>query len=515
MDLSRYISKKESSKLVANQRLNIIFASSEVAPFSKSGGLGDVASALPRALAQRGHNVVIVTPLYGHLDSEQMRLSRRLQPLEVPRKSKQQSKVEATLWETRLNHGVRIVFVEAEEYFGRQGLYGYDDQAFEDNADRFAFFSRAVVEFTRSFALPVDVLHCNDWHTGLAPIYAKHYFDEEFQDTSIVMTIHNLAYQGKFDASEFDATGLPQKYADTSELFDEDGNVNYLKGGLQYADHLTTVSPGYADEIQTEAGGFGLHEILQNRSDDLVGILNGADYTVWAPDVDRHISVRYDIDSLNGKRRNKAELQHRMGLPIRPTLPLLGVISRLTEQKGIDVLVPTIRTLLSDLEDERDGFQLVILGEGPPQFRDALQELAESFPTRVVFQPGYDEAMAHRIQAGSDVLVVPSRFEPCGLTQIYAMRYGTVPVVHSTGGLADTVSDLREDPEKGTGFVCQELTEDALAGAIERASAAYRNYRKWRPLMVRAMERDFSWHESARSYESLFTSLHQQEQAAE
>lgn len=507
MDLSRYISKKDPSKRVADKRLNIIFASSEVAPFSKSGGLGDVAAALPRALAQRDHNVVVLTPLYGHLDPEEMRLSRRLRPLEVPRKSKHQAKVEATMWEARLGHGVRIVFIEAEDYFGRDGLYGYDDQAFDDNADRFAFFSRAVVEFTRTFALPVDVLHCNDWHTALAPIYAKHYYDDEFRDTSIVMTIHNLAYQGQFDASEFEATGLPQKYADDSELYDEGGAVNYLKGGLLYADHLTTVSPGYADEIQTEEGGFGLHEILKERSEDLEGILNGADYSIWAPDVDRHISVKYDIDSLNGKRRNKAELQHQLGLPVRPTLPMLGVISRLTEQKGIDVLVPTIGDLLASLEDERDGFQLVVLGEGSARFRDELKELQERFPNRVVFRAGYDEAMAHRIQAGSDVLVVPSRFEPCGLTQIYAMRYGTVPVVHATGGLADTVSDLRDDPEHGTGFVCKELTEDALAGAIERASSAYRNYRKWRPLMVRAMERDFSWHESARRYESLFTSM--------
>jgi starch synthase len=221
------------------------------------------------------------------------------------------------------------------------------------------------------------------------------------------------------------------------------------------------------------------------------------------------------VETLNGKRQNKAELQHKNGLPVRPTLPLVGVISRLTEQKGIDVMVPTIRSLLSGLEDERDGFQLIVLGEGEARFHDELDALTKEFPKRVVFNPGYDEAMAHRIQAGSDILLVPSRFEPCGLTQIYAMRYGTVPVVHATGGLADTVADLRDDPDNGTGFVFKELTEDAMAGAIERASSAYRNYRKWRPLMVRAMERDFSWGESAHQYESLYISLAQRQQAAE
>ena len=514
MDLSRYITPKDPSANAATNPRNIVFASSEVAPFSKSGGLGDVAASLPRALGRRGHNIIVLTPLYGHLDPEKLRLSRRLQGLEVPRKSKQQAKVEATLWETRLGHGVRVIFVQADQYFQREGLYGYDDAAFDDNADRFSFFSRAVVEFIRSYSLPVDVMHCNDWHTALAPVYAHHYYGDEFENISSILTIHNLAFQGKFSADQFDATGLPQKFADSSELLDDDGDLNFLKGGLLYADQVTTVSPGYAKEIQTAEKGMGLDKILSKRSDSLEGILNGADYSIWSPDIDRHISVRYETDTLNGKRQNKAELQHSLKLPVRPTLPLVGVISRLTEQKGIDILVPAIRSLLSDLEDERQGFQFVVLGEGAAKFRDSLTALQEEFPSRVVFCPGYNEELAHRMQAGIDMLLVPSRFEPCGLTQIYAMRYGTVPVVHSTGGLADTVSDLREDPENGTGFVFSELTEDAICGAIERAVAAYRNYRRWRPLMVRAMEQDFSWDESARRYESLYQGSEKPDEAA-
>ena len=515
MDLSRYIITQDASELVAEKRLTIVFGSAEVAPFSKTGGLADVAASLPTALAQRGHNVVVFTPLYGHLDPHQMRMSRRLKPLEVPRQAKTQDKVEATLWETRLSHGVQVCFVQADDYFGREGLYGYDDQSFEDNADRFSFFGRAIVEFTRRHALPVDVMHCNDWHTGLAPVYASHYYADEFADITTMLTIHNLAYQGKFTPDDFQFTGLPKSFADTSKVFDANGDLNFLKSGIQYADRITTVSPGYADEIQTAERGEALHELLSERSGDLEGITNGADYNVWSPDVDRHIEVQYDVESLNGKRRNKADLQHRMGLPIRPTLPMVGVISRLTEQKGIDVLIPTVRTLLSDVKSDRDGFQLVVLGEGNKEYRDQLQQLQKDFPNRVAFHHGHSEPLAHRIQAGADILAVPSRYEPCGLTQIYAMRYGTVPVVHATGGLADTVSDLRDDPDTGTGFVFNELTEDAFAGALERACAAYRNYRRWRPLMVRAMNRDFSWDESARRYESLYMAGIRDEMAAE
>lgn len=517
MDLTRFIRSKKGSEK-KERRLNIVFASSEVAPFSKTGGLGDVSASLPKAMGQRGHNVVVITPLYGHLDPETMRLSRRLETLDVPRKAKNQNKVKATLWETRLDHGVRVIFIDAPEFFRRDGgLYGVGEGDYGDNPERFAFFSRSVTEFVRHFSLDVDILHCNDWHTALAPIYARHYYEDEFKDTKIVMTIHNLAFQGKFEAARFDATGLPKKYASDAEIFDDDGDLNYLKGGLLYADLITTVSRGYADEIRTEAGGCGLHQVLTERSNVLSGILNGADYSVWSPDIDRHISVQYTVETLNGKRQNKAELQHRFGLPIRPTLPILAMISRLSEQKGVDLLARAVTTLLTDLNDERDGFQLVIFGEGPAQYRDELDALQQAFPRRVVFQHGYDEAQAHRIQAGADMLLVPSKYEPCGLTQIYAMHYGTVPVVHATGGLRDTVIDLRESPDEGTGFTFVEHTPEALAGAIERATVAYKNYRRWRPLMVRAMQKDFSWAASAQQYEDLFRSAitHRAADAAE
>lgn len=502
MDLTKLIKTKADDALDPSRRLHVLFASSEIAPYSKTGGLGDVAASLPKALAQRGHQVNIITPLYGHLDPDQLQLARRLQTITVPRKSKSQKPVEATIWEGRVANGVRIFFIQCDEYFGRPGLYGYDGDTFEDNAQRFAFFARAVVEFALQTSVPVDVIHCNDWHTALTPVYLQQYYKKELPHVGTVLTLHNAAYQGKFAGKQFDDTGLPRASLFTDSALAHDGDVNFLKGGVVFSDFVTAVSPTYATELRTSAGGFGLHELFEKRGDAMTGILNGADYSVWSPDRDHHLAVRYDVDRLNGKRRNKAELQHEFGLPVRPVLPLIGFVGRLTEQKGLDLLVPTVRKLLKAAKGERDGFQIVFLGEGDKKYQQALDKLKSEFPDRVGVQLGYDEASAHRILAGSDILVVPSQYEPCGLTQIYAMKYGTIPVVHATGGLADTVRDA--DQEDGTGFVFDKYTKAALERAMERATTLYRAHRKWRPLMVQAMAADFSWSRSALQYEELY-----------
>lgn len=503
MDFSRHIKQRDTSAVSTARPRHILFASAEVAPYSKTGGLGDVAQSLPRALALRGHHVYVLTPLYRQLDADAMRLARRLRPLVVPRKGKNQGKVEAAIWEGRTEAGVRMFFLDYPPYFGRDGLYGgYDDKAFEDNAERFAFFARAMVEFAVQFSVPVDVLHCNDWHTALAPAYVEQFYPELRKHVATVLSIHNLAYQGVFEGGALAGTGLTRKNAEDARLMAGE-QLNFLQSGIAQASTVATVSPSYAREIQTPEGGMGLDALLAERGEGLRGILNGADYSVWAPDVDHHISVRYDIETLNGKRQNKAELQHHFGLPVRPTLPLLGVVARLTEQKGFDILLPAVQSLLAQVEDEQQGFQLVVLGEGDARYASALEALVKRFPRRVAFHQGYDEAMAHRIQAGSDMLLVPSRFEPCGLTQLYAMRYGTVPVVHATGGLRDSVRDASAG-EEGTGFVFEQYSEAALAEAITRATAMYRNYRRWRPMMVQAMRQDFSWAHSARAYEALY-----------
>lgn len=506
MELSSLIKTRPEPLDAHGGPLNILFATSEIAPLSKTGGLGDVAAALPAALARRGHRVTIITPRYGHIDPAQHGWARRLRPLEVPRQGLRRNKVEATLWEGQTAEGPRLFLVDQEEYFGREGVYGYGGDEFEDNAARFAFFARAIVEFARTSSVPIDVVHCNDWHTALAPIYARHYYEEEFGQVPFVFTIHNLAYQGRFGDEQFEDTGLPKSkyFKGSKELRGPDGEgVNFLRAGLLFADHLTTVSPTYAEEIQREDGGAGLHATLQDRADELTGILNGVDYNVWSPSIDREIAVRYDIETLNGKRRNKAELQHAMGLPVRPTLPLLGFVGRLTEQKGLDLLLPALRERLAGFDSEREGFQVVFLGEGEDSYRDQIQQLAEDFPKRVGVHVGYEEPMAHQIQAGADILLVPSRFEPCGLTQIYALRYGTLPLVHATGGLADTVTDADARGD-GTGFVFDRFEAEALGEALDRATTSYRSYRRWRPLMLNAMTQDFSWAESARSYEDVY-----------
>lgn len=503
MDLEQLIEQTETSGSDFEGQRNVLVASAEVAPFTKTGALGDVAGALPKALAKNGDQVAVLTPLYDHLEPDRMHLARRLRPLTVPRRGKSQEQVEATLWEGRLDHGVRIFFVECDEYFSGDHVYDYETEGGADAAGRWSFFARAVVEFTRQFSIPTEVVHLNDWHTALAPVYRDHYYDTELGDTPFVLTIHNLGHQGTFDEDAFDETGLPQSHLDDDELL-YDGDLNFLKAGLEHADALTTVSPTYAEEIQTEEHGQGLDDIVSRRADDLRGILNGADYSVWSPPADKFIPVRYDIDDLNGKRQNKAELQHEFDLAIRPSIPLVGFIGRLNDRKGLDILLPAIEQMLEAIDDPREGFQAVFLGEGSDEYENRIEELADTHDRWVGAHIGYDEELAHLYQAGCDILTVPSRYEPCGLTQLYALKYGTLPVVHETGGLADTVVDVEHDEPSSTGFVFDDYSVDALRSALERAVGRHSNYRQWRPLMERAMERDFSWSTSARQYRELY-----------
>lgn len=505
MELSTLIRTQHRSTNPA-ENLHVLFAVSEVAPFSKSGGLGDVAGALPAALPALGHQVTVISPLYKHLDPAALNFSRRLLPLEVARKGLRTSKVEFVVWEGRHPGGTRMIFLQNDDYFGRDSLYGYDDNGFDDNAERFAIFSRAVVEYARRASRPFDIIHANDWHTALTSVYAHHYYEKAFAKTAFVLTIHNLAYQGTFPLEDFEVTGLPKtKFLKTGDLLSEDGStLNFLRAGLLDSDTITTVSPTYAREILQEEHAFGLHTTLSARSEELQGILNGVDYQIWSPDVDREIAVTYDLENLNGKRRNKAELQHTYKLPVRPMLPLLGFVGRLTEQKGVDLLVDALRAMLKEFKNEREGFQVVFLGDGNAAHQEMLETLAKEFPRRVAVKVGYEESLAHKIQAGSDILLVPSRFEPCGLTQIYALRYGTLPLVHATGGLADTVVDASEGSADGTGFVFNTLDVDTLKATIERATSSFRHYRKWRPLMINAMTQNFSWDTAAERYNTTY-----------
>lgn len=509
MELAQLIRTKHSEKPSAAETLDILFASSEVAPYSKTGGLADVAASLPKALSAMGHRVSIITPLYKHLDPEALHLSRRLQPLQVPRLGKMRKKVEATIWEGRTEGGVRIFFIEQDDFFAdSDSLYGYGEDDIQTNPARFAFFSRAIVEFSLQYSVPVDILHCNDWHTALAPIFRDHYYSEEMKDTACVLTIHNLAFQGQFDGEAMSETGLPKKYYTKSELRLDD-TINYLKGGIKHAAQITTVSPSYAAEIQIADNDFGLADSLEDASNKLTGILNGADYAVWSPTIDHYIDVQYDSDDLHGKRKNKSAVQAQFGLPDRPTLPMLAMVGRLSEQKGLELLLPALETLLDGFETERDSFQMIFLGEGEQKYVDEIERLVEKFPRNVAAHIGYSEELAHKFQAAADLLLIPSRFEPCGLTQLYAMKYGTLPLVHATGGLADTVMDPTRDSsddtaQGSTGFAFDTFDVDALRETIERATTRYRKHRQWRPIIQNAMERDFSWGNSAAQYVDIY-----------
>ena len=505
MDLKQLIRTRRPPYSELNAPAHVLFASSEVAPFSKTGGLGDVAAALPKALAQQGHHVSVLTPFYKGVRDQNLHLSRRLRPLVIPTLGLNRGKKEAIIWEGRDDSGVRLFFVDVEGYFERDDLYGYDADKQDQAIKRFALFSRAIVEFARWAPATFDAIHCNDWHTALAPLYASHYYDGEFEDTSFIFTIHNLAYQGRFDSSLYKTTGLPMKYW-KDQTMSEDGEINFLKAGVLMSDQVTTVSPTYAKEIQQPGNGFGLSEALKSRAQDLDGVLNGVDYNIWSPDHDEAIEVPYTVDTLNGKRRNKAALQHRFELPIRPMVPLLGFVGRLTQQKGLDILIPALDELLGTFTNEREGFQAVFLGTGETTYREQLEALAKKYPKRVSVVIGYKEDLAHQIQAGSDILLVPSRFEPCGLTQIYAMRYGTLPLVHATGGLADTVVNSDDEHEISTGFVFNEYDKDQLKATITKATKQFKHYRTWRPLMVNAMSQDFSWEASAKHYVRLYKS---------
>ncbi|MDR5683295.1 MAG: glycogen synthase GlgA [Armatimonadota bacterium] len=467
--------------------MRVLFVSSEVAPFAKTGGLADVSAALPAALARAGIDARICMPRYGSI------------PIPAPSSLVRESGGEIV--ETSLGD-VTVWMVDHPGYFDRPGLYGEGGRDYEDNLERFAFFCRAALAWCRQSGWIPDVVHCNDWQTALIPVYLKiaHCGDPDLRDVASLLTVHNLAYQGVFPAERFSATGLPPELFSSAAL-EFWGKVNLLKGGLVFADLLSTVSPTYAREIQTPEFGCGLDGVLRERAHDLYGILNGADYTVWDPWVDELIPARYSAADLSGKAVCKAELQREFGLDPAPEAPLLGVVSRLTDQKGLDLIAACLDRIVAA------GAQFVLLGTGDPKYQDLFRNAARSHPGSVGVRIGFDERLAHWIEAGADIFLMPSRYEPSGLNQLYSLRYGTVPVVRRTGGLADSITDATPDAiERGeaTGFVFVDYTADALWTAIERALAAHRDPEIWSRLVQAGMAADFSWDRAAAGYVELY-----------
>jgi len=474
--------------------MEILFVASEVAPLSKSGGLGDVAGALPAALASRGHAVAVVSPRYGSIDPVRQGFEAIHRAIRV--------RGEHTTLFVRRRGGLSHYLVEHEHFFGsRRGLYGDQHHEFGDNAERFAYLCRAALEVPAAFGLKPRVLHLNDWQTGLAAWLLRHEHAQDplLQATRSVFTIHNLAYQGVFRKEVLPAIGLPWDVFrfDAMEFHDR---LNFLKAGLVFSDAITTVSPTYAAEIQTPEGGEGLDGLLRHRSRDLTGILNGIDHQEWDPAGDRHLPVHYDRHHLAGKHACKRALQEEVGLPVRPDLPLVALVGRLADQKGVDLVLAALPELM------RRELQLVLLGSGRRDWEEAFAHAAREHPHRFAARLGFDEGLAHRIEAGADIFLMPSRFEPCGLNQLYSLRYGTVPVVRRVGGLADTVEDY-DGWKRGTGFVFADYDPRAMLAGLRRAKETFRDKRAWNAMLKRGMAQDFSWARSAARYEALYDGL--------
>jgi starch synthase len=482
--------------------VNILMATSEAVPFAKTGGLADVCGALPIELARLGHKPAVILPLY-----RQATYCR--QPIEpmgiefiVPVGSKM---VPGQLFRSHLpNSDVPVYLIRQDQYYDREQLYSADGKDYIDNCERFVFLSRAVMEAVRLLDLQVDVIHAHDWQTGLVPAYLKIEYRgvPRYQHTASLFTIHNMSYQGQFWHWDMLLTGLDWKHFNWRQM-EYFGNLNLLKTGLVFTDAISTVSPRYAQEIQTPPLGCGLEGVLQTRADVLRGILNGIDAQEWNPASDELLAAPYDPDTVQqGKPANKARLQEEMGLPPRPYVPLVGFVGRLVEQKGIDLVAEVMQQWV-----QMTDVQWVLLGTGEPKYHRIVERLAERFPQKVAVKLEFSNPLAHRIEAGADMFLMPSRFEPCGLNQMYSLRYGTVPVVRATGGLADTIIDAQPAAlADGTanGFSFQECSALALGETLRRACDAFQRKESWNRLVATGMRQDWSWARSARQYAKLY-----------
>jgi starch synthase len=479
--------------------LSILMVTPEAHPFAKTGGLAEVAAALPQALAALGHRVTLVLPRYRGIDTAGTRA------VPVSFKFGNQSIALSVLeQEQSAIPGVRVAFVEAPDLFDREGLYGDAKGDYPDNTWRFAVLSRAALEYARASKLRPSIIHAHDWQTGLVPVYQKMALSSDafVGGVPAVFTIHNLAFQGLFPASTVESVGLGWDVVDVQAM-EYWGQISYLKAGINFSEKITTVSPTYAQEITTQELGFGFDGILRRRVSDLVGILNGIDTARWNPAADEYAPASFSGEDLSGKLAAKRALIEASGIGSDPRAivrPLIGLVSRLTDQKGFDLIAASVDELMS-----LDA-SWVMLGSGERRYEDLWKTLAARHPGRVSATIGFDERLAHLIEAGADMFLMPSRFEPCGLNQLYSLRYGTIPIVRATGGLKDTVEDAGATG-KGTGFTFTQYTPGALVDAVRRGLVAFRNQDLWRAMQRRAMQQDHSWDASAREYVKVYRAL--------
>ncbi len=481
---------------MSRKKLKIAFVSPEIEPYAKTGGLADVAGTLPKEIRALGQEVICFLPKYKKIDSSRWPLKEVVEKLQVPLGSEIET---GRVFRYDEPNGNQVYFIDQPEYFSRDELYGTPLGDYPDNDRRFIFFQRGVLEALKKLNLKVDVIHCHDWQTGLIPTYLKTLYlnDPFFAKTKSIFTIHNLGYQGNFPPDSHPLTGLSWDMFRLERL-EFWGKVSFLKGALVYADALTTVSPRYAKEIQTKEFGSGMEGVLQNRRDDVVGIVNGIDPEEWNPETDPDIPFNFNAKKLDGKAQNKAALQKENHFPVDPKIPVFSIIARLADQKGLDILAASLEGMV------KRGIQFVLLGTGDEKYQQIYQELGKKYPKQLGIHILFDAKMAKRIYASSDVFLMPSRYEPCGLGQLISLRYGTVPLVRETGGLADTVKDFNPQTGEGTGFIFKEYDTRAFLGAVDRTLAVFKDPKLWQKLIRNGMKCDFSWHKSAEQYLDLY-----------
>ncbi|TWU20580.1 Glycogen synthase [Novipirellula galeiformis] len=485
--------------------MNIVFLSTEAVPFAKTGGLADVCGTLPSKVAALGHQTAVIMPAFRSIRSAGLPIESTDTSFAVP--MSRQKLVGARLLKSHLpEQQVPVWFIDQPQYFDRESLYGTSTGDYPDNAERFAFFCRAALQTIARLEWPVDIVHCNDWQTGLIPAMMAAQPDASpwIKNAATIFTVHNLAYQGHFDREAFRWTGLDWKHFNSNE-FEYYNHLNFLKTGIISADMITTVSPKYADEICGPEQGCGLDEVLRGRSSRLSGIINGIDEAVWNPETDKKLAATYDTRFYKqGKLANKRAIQHRFGLEPDESLPMLGLVGRLASQKGWDMILPVIR---SHLTEDRPT-QWVVLGSGEARYEEELRKLAQAFPKHFALYLGFSDELAHQIEAASDIFLMPSLYEPCGLNQLYSLRYGTIPVVTRTGGLANTVvdcSDATLADGTATGFFVPEMNAASLDETIGRAlHLRYHEKEKWEQIIQTGMAQDFSWRNSADQYVELY-----------
>ena len=480
--------------------MNVMIVSPEAVPFAKTGGLADVAGALPKYLPELGVDACLVMPLYGKVTRAGVKLTKERVVLKIP---VGQNVINGSVWTAKLpGSDVTVYFIDNRELYGRPELYGEKGKDYADNCKRFIFFCRGVLELIKALDLKIDVLHLNDWQAGLIPVYIKTLYakDPKVRDIATLFTVHNLAYQGVFWHWDLPLTGLPWDLFNWTEL-EFYGKLNFMKGALVFSDALNTVSKTYAKEIQTEEFGSGLEGVLTQRRNVLFGVVNGVDYDVWNPEVDDLIPAKFSVDDLSGKAKCKAQLQADQKLPVRADIPLIGLISRLVDQKGLDI----ISKIFEDLMDF--DVQFVLLGTGDPKYHKMFEKLAKKYPDKFAANITFDNQLAHTIEAGCDMYLMPSRYEPCGLNQIYSLRYGTVPIVTQTGGLKDTIVNLTDQTvEDGTatGLSFGKYAAKPLFETLKRALAFYGQKKGWKKLVTNCMNQDWSWTRAAREYIDLY-----------